>query len=184
MGKTALAGAFEKAGVFPRDAELDVAIAKYLNAGGSIEGARLRLDEAEKKLGDGHCRRVGDDQSSYASSDRSRDGHDKLAQSGRYTNAAPAREPSAGQRAAAANVRNVVSITVLDTFKIRDGRAIGDVRFGEVERLRAASAMEAAIFERIQQHAVANSDAKIRDVITPKQFQRIQQLASEDADAS
>lgn len=186
MRSTALADAFEKAGLLPRDAELDIAIAKYLNAGGTIEGAQARLVAATAKVsGTSQLQSVafGDHRGSASSPDRDRGDLKRVVQSDHLKNVTPVREPSAGQRSAAASVRNVVSITILDTFKVRDGRAIGDVRMGEVERLRAANVMEAAIFELIQQHAVANSDAKIRDVITPKQFQRMQQQASEMADA-
>jgi hypothetical protein len=93
------------------------------------------------------------------------------------------REPTLADRLAAIRNGRILAISVLDTFKIRDGRAIGDVRFGEVERLRAANAMEASIFEQIKSFAQAPHDARIRDVIKPKQFQRIQRRAEEAAEA-
>jgi hypothetical protein len=95
----------------------------------------------------------------------------------------PVREPSHVERAAAATVANRI-VTVLDSFRVRDGRAIGDVRIGELEGLRAANAMEASLIRQIQRHAVADHDARVRDVIKPDDLQIMIQKASEVADAA
>jgi hypothetical protein len=188
MTHTALATAFQKAGLHPRDAALDVAMSKavetFIRAGGTADRAADLLRRAADILSGGGsldklARNAGHCSNAVPAGERG--GHRAAAH--HTIGAAPAREPSADQRRAAAAVRNVVAITVLDTFKIRDGRAIGDVRMGEVERLRAANAIEAAIFRQIQKHAVTGSDARIRDVIKPEEFQRMHQLAAEVADA-
>lgn len=185
---TALAKAFEKNGVHPRDVQFDIAVAKYLEAGGSIAAARDRLSKIEEtiKQNGGAFVDLPTGQSSYASPG-SRDGSDQVrhASDGQKSALPPSREPSPQQRRAAADVRNVVSLTVLDTFKIRDGRAIGDVRFGEIKRLRTANAAEASIFQQIEErYAHAEHDSKLRDLLTVKIFQRMQQRAAEVADAS
>jgi hypothetical protein len=95
-----------------------------------------------------------------------------------------ASEPSLQQRKIAFENSRRLAVTILDTFRVRDGRPIGDVRFGEVERLRAANAIEASIFAQIKEFANAPHAAKIRDIIKPSQFQRIHQRAAEAADAT
>lgn len=87
-------------------------------------------------------------------------------------------------RRAASSVAKVVALTVLDTYKIRDGRAIGDVRYGELESLRSSNVMEAAIIRQIQKYAQAAHDAKVRDIITADDLNRFKQKAAEIADAS
>jgi hypothetical protein len=86
--------------------------------------------------------------------------------------------------AAAAAVAKSVALTILDTYRIRDGRAIGDVRFGELEHLRSANAMEASLIRQIQRHATASHDARVRDVVKAKDLQRMIQRAAEVADAA
>jgi hypothetical protein len=51
---SALAEAFFKAGLHPRDAAFDVALTKYINSGGTFAGARERIDAAELMSGRGH----------------------------------------------------------------------------------------------------------------------------------
>lgn len=50
MTRTAISQAFADAGLHPRDAELDVAIAKYINSGGTIDGAQQRLRLAAERM--------------------------------------------------------------------------------------------------------------------------------------
>jgi hypothetical protein len=95
---------------------------------------------------------------------------------------APA-EPSPAQRRAAASVAKVVAITVLDTFKVRDGRSIGDVRHGELGRMASTNLREAKVFTQIMEFASAPSDAKVRDIISAKELQRMIQKAAEYTDA-
>lgn len=61
-----------------------------------------------------------------------------------------------------------LAASVFDTFKVRDGRMIGDVRYGELERLETADRVEAAVFAAIRKHIQAPHDAKVRHLIKPK----------------
>ena len=178
-----MAEALRNIGLSPEDAEFDLAIARYLNAGGTIQRARERLDIAARRLP------VLENTANQQSSDvtrQNRNGGGRPATVARDTNATPVREPTSRQRGVAGELSKVLAVTVLDTFKIRDGRPIGNVRIGEVERLRAANVMEASIFRQIQHHVAGYTDGttKIRDLITDKDFQRIQQRAAEVVDAS
>ncbi|MCW5695808.1 MAG: hypothetical protein KIS96_03625 [Bauldia sp.] len=93
--------------------------------------------------------------------------------------------PTVEQLAAARDVQRRAAKTVLDTWRIRDGRAIGDVTFAELESLRLENAQEASILRQIKNH-IANADpsAKVRDLIKAEQFQRFIQRAAEVADAA
>lgn len=96
---------------------------------------------------------------------------------------ASVREPSPAQRAATAAV--AAKISVLDTYRVRDGRAIGDVRYGEIEHLRNQDAMAASIWRQIQRaHPNAPHDMAIRDVLKAEELQRMIQRAAEVADAA
>lgn len=78
-----------------------------------------------------------------------------------------------------------IALTVLDSFKVRDGRAIGDLIFGELEGLRLGNAMEASIIRQIQRHAAnVPGNAKVRDVIKADELERIIQRGAEVADAA
>jgi hypothetical protein len=98
--------------------------------------------------------------------------------------ARPAREPSPAHRAAAAAVARSVAITVLDTFMVRDGRAIGDVRYGELQRMMSTNAVEAAVIRQILDHGKAAHDARVRDVVKVDDLQKFIQRAAEIVDAA
>lgn len=92
-----------------------------------------------------------------------------------------AREPSAGYKAAAVAGAKELAATLLDVFKVRDGRAIGDVRFGELDTLRVANDIEARVIYQIQHHANAAHDAKVRDVVKDVDFRRFVENARRHA---
>jgi gas vesicle protein len=73
--------------------------------------------------------------------------------------------------------------TIMDTYKIRDGRSIGDIQFLELEGIRSANAQEAALIKLIMRHA-SNVDPvlKVRDVIKIDVLQGMIQKAAEAAD--
>lgn len=98
--------------------------------------------------------------------------------------ARPVREPSAEDRAAASRVATSIALTVFDSFKVRDGRAIGDVRYGELRRMMSANATEAAVIRQILDHGDAPHDARVRDIIKTEQLQRMIQRAAEMVDAA
>jgi hypothetical protein len=116
---SALAEAFFKAGLHPRDAAFDVALTKYINSGGTFAGARERIDAAERMSGRGHEKDVvtglkalaltrqpveddgdirivpvGQPQAAPSSSfNRGGEGHREGAQSRQIAAALPVREP-------------------------------------------------------------------------------------------
>lgn len=97
----------------------------------------------------------------------------------------PVREPSASYRAIAKASMQAEAKTILDTYKVRDGRAIGDVRYGEIERMRTEDAMAASVWRQIQRaHPNAPHDMKVRDIVKIEELQRMIQKAAEVADAA
>ena len=79
----------------------------------------------------------------------------------------------------------VVAKSVFDSFKIRDGRAIGDLTFGEIDRIRTTNVREAAVLRQVQKHcAYAESGAKVRDLVKREDMERFVQRAAEVADAA
>jgi len=185
---TALGARIMEAGLHPRLIAFDIAIAKLLNAGGTIEEALARLANAEQRLrGCGHG--VGGDQPHDAAAPQQSGGAgpaQRADNKGQRQFARPAREPSSTDRAAMRLVRRETAkivLTVFDSFRLRDGRAIGDLRFGEIESLRFENAREASILRQIQRHiAHAAADAKIRDIMKAEDLQRFIQRGAEVAD--
>ena len=79
----------------------------------------------------------------------------------------------------------VVAKSVFDSFKIRDGRAIGDLTFGEIDRIRTTNVREAAVLRQVQKHcAYAEPGAKVRDLVKREDMERFVQRAAEVADAA
>ena len=75
--------------------------------------------------------------------------------------------------------------SVLDSFRLRDGRAIGDIIFGEIEMLRFENAREASVLRQVQRHAGnATANQTVREVIRPADLERMIQRAAEVADAT
>lgn len=86
--------------------------------------------------------------------------------------------------AAAKKAAKTIALTVLDSYKVRDGRSIGDLILGDLASLRAANAMEMAVIGYIQRHAGnATANQLVRDVIKPVDLERFIQKAAEFADA-
>lgn len=178
--QTAMSSAFEKAGYSKADMILFTAATTYLQSGGTVDRAAEVFAEAYKRLrGD---QLVRDSHSNPVASTANGAGQHNVAP--RTMGARAAREPSAQERAASGAVARTVAITVLDTYRIRDGRCIGDVSYGEIERLRTANASEAAVFDQILKHVTsADHAAKVRDLIKVKDLQRFIQNAARLADA-
>ena len=79
----------------------------------------------------------------------------------------------------------VVAKSVFDSFKIRDGRPIGDLTFGEIDRIRTTNVREAAVLRQVQKHcAYAEPGAKVRDLVKREDMERFVQRAAEVADAA
>jgi len=84
-----------------------------------------------------------------------------------------AREPSAEYLAAAGKVRKATGEMLLfDSIKTRDGRAIGDVVYGELSSLIVANEFESKIYKWILNHCKAPFDTKIRDTVKHSVFKK------------
>jgi hypothetical protein len=179
--QTTMSAAFEKAGYSKADMILFAAATNYLQSGGTVSKAAEIFVEAQKRLQGGHV--AFDSHNSNASSQRDGAGQHNVGT--RIMDARAAREPSEADKKAAGRTRNVIAITVFDSFKVRDGRSIGQVSFGELERLRYSNAHEAAVVRQILNHVTsADHAAKIKDLIKARDLQRFIQRASEIADAT
>jgi hypothetical protein len=93
--------------------------------------------------------------------------------------ATPAREPSAADIASMERIKGQVADTIFDTFKMRDGRKIGDVRYGELLRLETTDKVEAEILKRIRERGSAAHDTPVRLLIKPKLLATIIRNAKE-----
>lgn len=79
----------------------------------------------------------------------------------------------------------VLAKSVFDSFKIRDGRAIGDLTFGEIERIRTTNVREAAVLRQVQKHcAYAEPGMKVREIVSREDMEKFIQRAAEVADAA
>lgn len=84
------------------------------------------------------------------------------------------RGPSAAQRAATTRIKLEMAKTVLDSFKVSDGRSIGDVRFFELPILRRKSQREAYVLDQLSRHvANAPATAYVRDIIKATELEVI-----------
>ena len=82
--------------------------------------------------------------------------------------------PSATYVTAAATASRRLGATVLDTFKVRDGRAIGDVPWGSLERLARENAVEAAVLQAVRTRGMpADPATLVRDLITAADLETI-----------
>lgn len=80
---------------------------------------------------------------------------------------------------------DAIAVTIMDTHRMRNGRAIGDLQMHELTSLRAENVAEAALIRMIQNHS-ANADpfAKVREVVKVEDLQRFLQKAAEVADCT
>jgi hypothetical protein len=186
---TALGDALLENWILPRNNALILALTEFKMAGGDRVVAEAAIDavfgDADKAT-----RSLTHRVQSYrakAIPESSRSGHIKSA-----AKAAPnqperlaPKPPAASYVAAAKTAAKAVALTVLDSFRVRDGRAIGDVTFGELESLRGANAREASVIRQIQRHAAnVTADAKVRDIIKASDLERMIQRGAEVADAA
>lgn len=79
----------------------------------------------------------------------------------------------------------IMAITVLDSFKVRDGRPIGDVPFSSIDRLIAEGGHEMMVLKLIRARGVPpDRNTPIRLLIGVQEMERIIQKAAEVADAA
>lgn len=177
--------AFAKAGFSKAQMALYGPLATYRNNGGTLEGLVAVWKSVERMSGKGHAKFAASHEGNALPRQPQASGAGRVSDAARpVTPCPPAREPSQAQRNAARRVAQTMAVTVLDTHRIRDGRAIGDVRFGELDRIRSSNTREAALLRLIQRHAQADDNMRVRDVVKAKDMQIMIQKAAEIADAS
>jgi hypothetical protein len=207
--ETVVGEAFRRAGVHAPEARFRVALAEYLNNGGTVARARELVDAAAERMGSegqtiGAAKadlrapsspRANDDakgQSTAAddaaepmpaasSPERNGAGQQKVADKAGFDVPRPV---SALYVAAAKIGAKQLATTVLDSFKVRDGRPIGDVRIGELETMRTANVREAAVLRQIQRLGYADANMTVRALVDHDTLAKMIQKAAEIADAS
>lgn len=206
--ETTMGAAFQSAGFLARETAFNVALARFLNNGGTIARAHELVDMAAEKMGDGGrtgsaaearevmptAPRTDDDAKGRRNSadeaivrvpasspERNGAGHDRFAD--KAASGMP-RPVSQSYIAAAKAGAQKIATTVLDSYKVRDGRPIGDIRIGELERLRSANAMEAAVLRQIQRLGYADPNMTVRMIVDHDTLARMIQKAAEVADAT
>jgi hypothetical protein len=76
--------------------------------------------------------------------------------------------------AASQRVHQAVSATIMDTYRVRDGRVIGDVRFSEVPHLRAQGGYEVALLDAILAYGIPpDPSSRIRDYMPAKDLEAL-----------
>lgn len=89
--------------------------------------------------------------------------------------------PSSPRRSyidAARSASKVLANSLLDSLRVRDGRAIGDVRWAELEGLAKANRFEATILERVRQRGLPTDPAmRVRDLLTEEDMLEITEAA-------
>jgi hypothetical protein len=92
-----------------------------------------------------------------------------------HTVVPPVREPSLEQKRAAGLARLKMSESILQSFKVRDGRAIAKVWRSEISGMIGANWRENAILDRIRNIKMPDgkNDMRVGDYITDVQMRRI-----------
>lgn len=200
--QTKIESQFAAIGVLPRDVHFNIAIAKFMNNGGSEDTAIAMVRSAYEKERGGHSMRAAkanhDDPIRSANFDD--EGHlnssykdnQKLLKSSNGRGQNNGFMPETAKRGISASTNNNaialkaaqgIARTVLDSFKVRDGRSIGDIQYCELEGLRFENAREAAVIRKIQTHyRNAPANATVRELIKESDLQRFIQTGAEVAD--
>lgn len=157
----------------------------------AIDGQKLAASGAEPINGGGHYRDAGSagDNVLPTVEPKSGDGGQSSSAAVAMPLLSPSARPqSAADIKAAGRAAKTIALTVFDTYKLRDGRAIGDIQLHELRRIRAASAQDAELLRRIEQHvgeAVNYApSATVRAMIGESALQRYIQAGAEAADAA
>jgi hypothetical protein len=211
--ETAIAAALKRAGGKSAEAELYSLAAQLLHkAGGEPDTApQLALAKFCKALGEdesllrecalAYLRRVVSDmkrlpeldgrghrpvdahEADAAPSGRNGRGHTAVAT--QVESASPAREPSPQQKAADRAAQAIISKAVLDTFVVRDGRAIRKVRIAELPDLRTANLKEAFVVQQLWRRYgnAADMNATVGEVVKETDMVAIIRKAEEMTDA-
>ena len=104
-------------------------------------------------------------------------------QDGVAPDAVAPKELSASAIAARGASAKVIALTILDTHRLSNGVAIGDVYWGSLHRLRSASARDTALLRQLINIGVGDPHKKVRDIVSVEQMQLMIQKAAEIVDA-
>ncbi|MBT1154321.1 hypothetical protein J1C56_01815 [Aminobacter anthyllidis] len=206
---TAISAAFERHGIVGRDVRLQLAFAEFQNNGGEYGVALAMLNAAFGKGSGGQNSIADDGLAGYAAASRLDDGEDGLpcsadeatlplpsspspkrhgaGHSFRANKAIlPAPRPvSASYLKAAKSGAKQIALTVLDSFRVRDGRAIGDVPWSSLDRLISEGGREIAVLKMIRNKGVPpDHNSPIRLYVGVQELERIIQKAAELTDAA
>ncbi len=146
-----------------------------------MRGTELPVVGHERCASDGHT-----SSAPPSSPNASGKGQRTHANDGHIESAPSARPDTAARKAARINavIGNAKAITSLDSFKVRDGRAIGDLSWGELERLETTNQREAWVIRQLRKHAqVSDHSTLVRAVVTAEMLDRMIQKAAELSDA-
>ena len=84
---------------------------------------------------------------------------------------------------AAVNMGRVIGLSVMDTWKLSDGTPIGDVKSGQIPRLKSRSLRDAALLGMIENYAVASDPfTAVRDAVPIQEIQKMIQKTAEVSD--
>lgn len=97
------------------------------------------------------------------------------------THAAP--RPPAGKPRGLAEMQRFMKVTtIFESFLLRDGTPIGELRYSQLDRFIADNAQEAALLRMIRNHArPADPNERIKNIVKEKDLQRFVQLAAQEA---
>lgn len=88
---------------------------------------------------------------------------------------------AAAARGKAAKV--IANLTKLDTYRLSNGQIVGDLYWSSLHRINRNTTFDACLTKLLLNHGVVmDPNAKVRDVVTPQEFERMLQKAKEMAD--
>jgi hypothetical protein len=204
----ALAEQLERRGVIPREVSLKSALSLFFNNGGSVERAHALIDSVAEQMGSGGRSRHANGHPTIADASQPNESAGRTSIADKALVPVPALSTlgnGAGHPLGAGKVRdtsprpvshvyiaaartgaNKLALTVLDSFKVRDGRSIGDVPWSGLARMIGANAREAAVLRMVRDNIggmPADPNTRLRDLVTATDLERIIQKAAEVEDA-
>jgi hypothetical protein len=93
--------------------------------------------------------------------------------------------PAGASKRTLANMERVKKITTaFDSYLLRDGTPIGDLRYCQLDRFIGANAREAALLKLVRDYGIpADPNTRIRDIVSLETFEGFVQKSAELTDA-
>ena len=185
--RRALFSYFENGGNIKKAQELLEQVAYEISVGGksviATDGRVIGLQDQKFDDGEGQYTAAAKARLAVptpSSSERNREGRAQVADKAKDAMPNPV-SPSYIKAAKAGAAK--VAKTVLDSFKVRDGRAIGDLIFSELEGMRFENEREVFVIRQVMKHtANPASNARVRDLVSPDQLAIFIQRSAELAE--